>query len=247
LRTTGVGHRESGGAGTARRTRSVPARPARLGGCAIVLATALALTGCVGGPDDRATPTPSASASPSASATGTPAKPDFEDLVVSPAGLGPLEVGAPADSTGMLRYFPDYCSRVDGAGRSAGGRWQNTYVPRGKPRPFGVDVSKDGKILRIDIIDPSLRTAEGIGLGTTVEKLLTTYPGVQAGTASRLGDLYYLQTSKGTLVFEVATNLIEDYYDEDVVGTVIFLRVVAPTVNPDQPLAGTDFYAGRCL
>jgi hypothetical protein len=31
-----------------------------------------------------------------------------------------------------------------------------------------------------------------------------------------------------------------------VVGTVIFLRVVAPTIDPDQSLAGTDFYAGTC-
>jgi hypothetical protein len=216
--------------------------PRRACGWAAVLAATLALTGCVGGPDERRT-TPT----PSASTTSVPSKPDFDDLVVSPAGLGSLRVGAPATSSGMIKYFPDYCPTATAEGRSTEGRWQNTYVPRGKPRPFGVDVGKDGRITRIDIIDPSLRTAEGIGLGTTVEELLSTYPAVEGGSSSTLGDLYYLRTSEGTLVFEVANDLIEDYYEDDVVGTVIFLRVVAPTVNPDQPLAGTDFYAGRCL
>ena len=147
----------------------------------------------------------------------------------------------------MVSYVEDYCATVEGEGRSSEGRWQNTYVPRGEPRPFGVDVTDDGRVTRIDIIDRSLRTAEGIGLGTPVEELLTTYPGVQGGTASTLADLYYLRTVDGTLVFEVANDLVEDYYPDDVVGTVIFLRIVAPTVDPDRSLAGTDFYAGRCL
>jgi hypothetical protein len=224
------------------RALRVTARRGRRCRLAVVLAATFALTGCIGGADEREPPAPT----PSASDAQVPSKPDYDDLVVSPAGLGSLRVGAPARSSGMIAYVPDYCSTIEGEGRSSEGRWQNTYVPRDEPRPFGVDV-RDGRIVRIDILDPSLRTAEGIGLGTTVEKLLTTYPSVRAGSASPLGDLYHLRTGDGTLVFEVATNLIEDYYEDDVVGTVIFFRVVAPTVDPDQPLAGTDFYAGRCL
>lgn len=206
----------------------------------MLLAAALALTGCIAGPDERESRTPSPSA------TEVPSKPDFDDLVVTPAGLGSLRVGGRANSSGMISYFPDYCASVQGEGRSAEGRWQNTYVPRGEPRPFGVDVTRDGRITRIDILDPALRTAEGIGLGSTVEELLTTYPEVQGGTASTLADLYYLRTSEGSLVFEVANDLVEDYYEDDVVGTVVYLRVVAPTIDPDQSLAGTDFYAGTC-
>jgi len=219
------------------------ARASRVRGWAVVVVAALALTGCVGGSDDDPTPTPTASAAP----TEIPAKPDFDDLVVSPAGLGSLRVGEPVENSKMVSYVPDYCSTVEGEGRSGEGRWQNTYVPREDPRPFGVDVGKDGRVVRIDILDESLRTAEDIGLGTPVEELLSTYAGVEGGTANTLADLYYLRTSDGTLVFEVANNLVEDYYEEDVVGTVVFLRVVAPTVDPDQSLAGTDFYAGRCL
>jgi hypothetical protein len=229
-------------AARARRRRVGAAGPAAAAALALVLALVLALSGCVGAPDDGETPAPSASPS----ATEVPSKPKFDDLVVSPAGLGSLRVGRKASNSGMISYFPDYCATAKGEGRSDEGRWQNTYVSRGKPRPFGVDVTRDGRVSRIDILDPDLRTAEGIGLGTSVEKLLTTYPALQGGTASTLADLYYLRASEGTLVFEVANDLIEDYYEDDVVGTVIFMRVVAPTVDPDQSLAGTDFYAGTC-
>ena len=220
----------------ARRGRTRGSAPA----VAAALALLLSLSGCVGGPDERESPTPTPSA------TELPSKPRFDDLVVSPAGLGSLRVGRKAENSAMVKYFPDYCATGKGEGRSDEGRWQNTYVPRGQPRPFGVDVTRDGRVARIDILDPDLRTAEGVGLGTSVEELLSTYPAVQGGTASTLADLYYLRTSEGTLVFEVANDLIEDYYEDDVVGTVIFLRVVAPTIDPDQSLAGTDFYAGTC-
>jgi hypothetical protein len=80
-----------------------------------------------------------------------------------------------------------------------------------------------------------------------VEEVLRTYPALQVGSGSALADVYFLRTAEGSLVLEVATEPAAPRYGTAAVGTVLLLRVVAPGIDPDQSLAGTDYFAGRCL
>jgi hypothetical protein len=148
----------------------------------------------------------------------------------------------------MVKYDPDFCGSDDGSsdGAAGNGRWPNTYSKEGTPRLFGVNVT-DGIVERIDILDEALRTREDIGLGSSVVDLLSTYPEVEAAEANTIADLYYLHDDSGTIVFEVATNLIDGYHPAEDVDTVIMMRVLSLGMDPTNSIAGTDFFAGRCL
>ncbi|RXR25061.1 hypothetical protein EQW78_06285 [Oerskovia turbata] len=226
----------------------------------------LLLTGCAGPDAPAGDPSPSDA---SRSSTSTPrdaspspteqtpeqaepsepaaaaAPPAFEDLVVSPSGLGPLTIGVPPESNpgaAMIRWSPDECADM---GVDDPGRWVTTYplVDGGYPTSLAVD---DVGVSWIDVLKPGPRTAEGVGIGTELTTLQATYPSLVAGTPGPVSNVWWLSAPDGYLVFETQG-------DDDGLqpaGTpeqVILMRVLTPTADPDFATANSDWVAGGCL
>ncbi|WP_227496938.1 hypothetical protein [Planctomonas psychrotolerans] len=186
-------------------------------------------------------------APPPAPEAALPRKPALDSLVVTTAGLGSLRVGRPVTETDMVAYDPDFCAEGGSApaGDARFGRWAHTYTEFTAGRPFGVRVTNDS-VERVDILEAPLLTSAGIGRGSTVEQLQDAYPGITRGTSTPLVDVFFVRDAAGSIVFEVANGSTTDYFLPDEIGTVISMRVVAPSVNPDQSVAGGGDIAGGC-
>lgn len=208
-------------------------------------------------PEPSATVEPAPSSSPEPSAEPTPepepTRPPLAELVVSTEGLGPLGIGdtlVEDPVAGMVVFDPEFCGpEVLGPGDEAG-RWtaHPDYVadtPYGGPLAFGPAAGEDDVVGRIDILAPALRTAEGIGIGSTEAELVSAYPDAVA-TDFYATRLYAVPGSRGDLHLEVA---IEDEFapwaPEDV-GSVRFLRIVLAGQEP-YSVAFTDNVVPGCL
>lgn len=190
--------------------------------------------------------------------------PALEDLVISTSGLGPLTVGLPpATNPGaaMIELHPDYCADTWadswGEGWAEQGLDADRWLPADYPNgtgpfsgsglPFGVRVW-DGVVQRIDVLSTLPRTAEGIGVGSTLAELQTAYPGIAEETAREdWSRVWVVRDAAGTLVFETADDL-DGYLPELTGETVVGIRVFAPGA-PDAatPTLGSDNVAGGCL
>jgi hypothetical protein len=176
--------------------------------------------------------------------------PDPQDLVISPAGLGPLAVGRPpADNPGaaMIEWDPDLCAAL---GSESPGRWvPSGYDPEvrdGEPRPLFHVAADDAQVGRIDVLSPTIRTAEGVGVGTTVEELQAAYPELAGPFQGPLSRVWWLTGPTGTLVLETQG----DENGLQPAGTpesVILMRVLAAGVDPRFATANSDDVAGGCL
>lgn len=182
------------------------------------------------------------------------AHPAFEDLVVTTAGLGPLQVGAPMTTNpgaAMLELAPDACLADDETYDGDPSRWIATYEPVAEfayyggdemRKPFTVAVGGDGVLQRIDLVTDGIATSGGIRLGSTLAELKAAHPGVVEETAvADWSRAWVLRTDAGSIVFETI-----DWYIEGT-DVVTGIRVFAPDVEPVLHAADSGDVAGSCV
>jgi hypothetical protein len=259
---TATHHEQSpGGVGTSTRPRALRA-------CAVTLLLALAGCGPGGGEPGGATPAPavtqaatptatptepapSPSASPSAPTAAADPHPAADDLVLSPAGLGPLTVGMPAESNpgaAMISWDPEHCAALAEEGDDPG-RWvaegygSATRADGTETEPlFGIATDDSGAVAWIDVYGTAPRTPEGIGVGSTLEDVLAAYPDLSEPFAGALSEVRGITRPEGILVLE--TTLGDPELPD---GTVVLARVLAPGSDPAFATWRTDWTAGGCL
>lgn len=211
----------------------------------------LALAGCT-----PATPATDAatSAPPVATPTTTPGattpagdgKPALADLVVSPAGVGPILVGQPvpaeSDDTAVFVWDDKGCESrgIEGV---PGGLWVSTYPKssyfgaddRGPFDVATVDAKQDGAVNYLAVWSADLKTEAGIAAGATVDELKAAYPSFDETKKFKLATVYAIDGPTGRLFIEVGHKVADlpDYW-EDQVNTVLWMSVVP---------AGTTIYS----
>lgn len=151
---------------------------------ALAIAAVLALGGCASSANEPAQSTSEASTSSpvaSASPTPTPTGPDLADpasWIVTFTGLGPIEVGAPVESTATVM------SAFQPATQEAC-PWVTAYAADGLPSVWLPDPQSTGVVGQIvlqawsgpaAVSEASPKTAEGVGVGSTLEALRAAYP-----------------------------------------------------------------------
>jgi hypothetical protein len=218
------------------------------------LLAVLALAGCA---PAVATPTaaPTVAQTPSATPTpvATPTKPDEADLVVTPDGIAPLVIGQlvpeqPTDVAVMV-WDASYCADPTigvKPGDPTAGAWVANY-PKDSTGylaglPFEVvtlNHARTAPIAGMLVTSTNLATPEGIHVGSTLAELKAAYPALKTGPHSSISDVFSIDGSAGTLIFEVANGLTARYWPAERVGTVLWMRIV-PLGTEVDAIAGTD-------
>lgn len=169
---------------------------------------------------------------------------------VSPAGVGVLRMGgttSAAEAAGMIRWDPTPCEMSGGvAGWVAAGAW----VVRGRPTfGFATDgpassARRTATVLRIDIYTEALRTAAGIGIGSTESQLRAAYGSrLVAGPSGAFTRLWLLRGSGTALVFEVMS---APRPGDPPLGRIALMRVVRDRADTIGPVFASGDVVGGC-
>lgn len=180
----------------------------------------------------------------------------LENWTVSPDGVGPLLIGAQLSSDdyeGIVKWNPIACEYPE-LGFS-GGLWEPAarYLHQSLwdfPGAFGVDVSADNTVLRVDVFTDEIRTSGDIGLGSTRAQLVEAHPEAVVAKSTDSVDIYAMEGSRGVLILEVAKveGLFSPWPDGPI-DIVQSIRVSEPLDDFDRlsSSANSDDVAGSCL
>lgn len=201
----------------------------------VAVAGSLALAGC--SPSEHGAG-PTASAPASNALTPTTGKPTLSQLVVTPDGLGYLVPGSPVPSEpaakAIVTYNPTKCvdaAQGVAAGAPGAGAWLPAYpngvtwAGSGIPFDVGAVDAPTDKIAVIEIWSPNLKTAKGIGAGSTAQQLTAAYGSALSVDHAENSDVYILPGAHSELLFEVAKAAAGLPVEET--DTVVWMRIVA--------------------
>lgn len=141
-----------------------------------VILMGLALSAC-SGKTDTPSPTPSV-VTPTATASPSPTvfePPKLESLIIAPGGVGPLEVGMPVAEALATQVAVKQPETDDGCELSELA-WLDSYK-----NALDVWVGEDGKVVSIGVFKPGPRTAEGLGVGSTLADVSKVYDDAEMG------------------------------------------------------------------
>ncbi len=202
---------------------------------------------------DPATPAPTQTPSVAPTPT-TQAKPTLDQLVVSPDGLGPILIGktvtSQPDAAAVVTWNATLCSKPAGA-QYAGG-WVPNYPtvktifqPSIFPFTFA-SAKKTSPVTFILVWSKDLRTAAGIGVGSTVADITSAYGSVDQVVHAATTDLYVIKGSRGQLVIEVASKYEKGLssWSKSAVGTVQWMQIA--TSSKPVSIANSDV-GGSCV
>lgn len=143
----------------------------------LAAATALTLTACSDSPDDTPEPSPSSPSATTAATSAAPtteapvALPSIEELVVAPGRIGPVRAGmtrTEAVDTGL--FDEDVSVGGEECGRSAPLGWKPNYASS-----LDVLTTDDGTIVSLGVRGEQPKTADGLGVGSTLRDVSGTY------------------------------------------------------------------------
>lgn len=146
----------------------------------LAAAATLTLTACSDSSDDTPEPSPSTASSPSATTSATTAAPtteppaalpSIEELVVAPGRIGAVRTGMTREEavdTGL--FDEDVSIGGEECGRSAPLGWKPDYASS-----LDVLTTDDGAVVSLGVRGEQPRTAEGLGVGSTLREVSGTY------------------------------------------------------------------------
>lgn len=227
-------------------------------GIAVCTAAAVALLAACGttvGPTPSPTPTVSASGTPTPTRTPGPtptptpvptavpeSRPALSELVLTTGGLGPLMLGtdpyALDPQTAIIEVLPGAYCEGDPAER-----WTAAYPERplgNELRAFEIGRFLPGeRVEAIQVFDPLIRTAVGLGPGMTLEQLTAIYPAAEYVRSGAGRDQYLLeQDEKGPLFADVWVAGMEK---QGIVSSVSIGRAPGPSYHP-LGSCGMDYF-----
>lgn len=179
----------------------------------------LVLAGCApaaptAAPSSTAKPTASATPRPTPTPTPTPTRPALAELVLTPGGFEQLPLGIDPSTIdpaiAMISSSPLECDASVLA-------WSTDAVwppDSSGHRPFSVAV-RDGVLHGIQVVWTSeIKTAQGVGVGSTRQQVLDAYPGIPIALSDARGDVYIVQDDRGWMRMSV-------FYDTEAVGEML--------------------------
>ena len=197
------------------------------------------LTGCAGSPSTQQSSTPTEESSPTSTPPASPTPSAEPGVLISPEGLGPIEITRPIDPAGLAATLVAWDDTFCGAATPAEdvAAWTPTMplVDEGHYPYFPeiADYTMDSPVTRITIQSDEFRTAEGLGIGSSIDDLTSEY-GSQLATRPFPGiglTGYVVPGRLGQLVFWVA----------EPETTVYFVEIVPADVS-----VTFSFHVGYC-
>jgi hypothetical protein len=205
---------------------------------AVLVLGVVGLSGCASAQEAPGSPSPPPASSPAPAPTPS-ATPEPDPLLVSPSGIGSLQIGRLASESELIEYDADHCMGAYGYPELYDpGRW----IPVDPAFPFSVYVDDAGLVHTIDVLSSDLATADGLRrVVSTGDDVRAAHSNLQLGTPGLGSTMHYLASPSGNLGFEVGDETMGEIENQ-----VINIRITPPGVVPNG-WNSSDALAGGCL